>query len=93
MSTKKQKRIRVEVAFVKHCAVLDGPGWRCRTYDASMHSIYFAKQRFAVDFARDRCTQLAREGKHLELIVKTKGNVIRYRDTYPRSSDPRRSKG
>ena len=88
----KAKRIIVEVKYVKHCVLLDGPGWRVRQNDASMHTTYFAAQRFAIDFARDTCHRRQREGDLLELVVKTKvGNRIRYRDTY--GNDPPRSKG
>lgn len=96
MTSKKKlpPRIVVEVAHVMRRHLLDGNGWRCKVYDASKHCVYFAKQSISVDFARDTCQRRAREGDLLELVVKAKATGrIRYRDTYPRSSDPKRSKG
>jgi hypothetical protein len=88
----KRPRFNVNVQHVKSAAPLDGrPGWRVRVMDEGKATNYFLRQSIAIQYGRERCEQLVEAGKLAELQVfsKTTGR-LRYRNSYPRSSDPRR---
>lgn len=91
---KNQKRIRIEVvpARVWNWVLRRvGSGWliRCEGANAS-HS---HSKRCAVWTARLIAERVVFDGGTAELFIKNRAGRIVDRRTYPRSSDPRRSKG
>lgn len=79
------KRIRVEV-----CPSDGGLWWKVVT----PRKVYrTTTQRDAIRWAVQWCNAEADNGKRLTLKIKRPNGKIRDERTYPRSSDPKRSKG
>lgn len=79
------KRIRVEV-----CPDRKGLGWKAVTPGKVYRT---TTQRDAIGWAVLWCRTQAQAGKRLTLKIKRPNGKIRDERTYPRSSDPRRSRG
>lgn len=79
------KRIRVEV-----CPSDRGLWWKVVTPGKVYRT---TTQRDAIRWAVQWCRAEAAAGKHLTLKIKRPNGKIRDERTYPRSSDPKRSKG
>ena len=64
--------------------------WRLKVGGLSLPA---PTQEAAIGRARCLAHEHANGGGHVEVVIHGRDGRIRYRDTYPRSSDPRRSKG
>lgn len=78
-------RIRVEVAPDRKAG-----GWKLGTPEDVFR---YPTQREAIAAAVEWCQMEARAGRLLTLKIKRRNGTIRDERTYPRSSDPRRSRG
>lgn len=80
------KRLRVEVAPDKRAG-----GWKVNV--GGVITPGFLTQHAAVTECVKWCNESARRGRLVTLKIKRPDGRIRDERTYPRSSDPRRSKG
>lgn len=80
------KRIRMEVVPWK-----SGSGWKVKQGGQELACTF--TQAEAVAVAVDRAKDLVGSGKLVTLKIKRPDGTIREERTYPRSSDPRRTKG
>jgi hypothetical protein len=83
-----KKRIRIEVAPQK-----GNTAWPWKITADSVRMEEFPTQEAATRAATGVCKGLADAGKIVTLKIKLANGRIREERTYPRSSDPRSSKG
>lgn len=85
------KRIRIEVCFRKGDS-RSIAAWRVKRTGSDL-AIFCHTQSAGIERAREWAYGLVKAGKAVTLKIKRKDGTIREERTYPRSSDPRRTKG